>query len=246
MANPLTHSLNVIAYCNCTKPTPILQGLQLEHDDLPKEPTCSVNPRSSAMGWPSFSHLKTLQQSWLCFKDFFFYWNRNMESQNWLGWKTPLRSPSPTVPPALPGPAITHVPKCHICMSCTWYLLRSPGESWIRPTFRSLFYQNPTCRSGFRAGSTEIQPPSTQSQHLNANTIGIFIPILQTGYLMILHKQTSSREAENKAAERQSCLIGVTVRIFERCQASQHRVYPSWVSLDWLTDHTKHLQLTWA
>lgn len=50
MEHPLTHSLNAISYSNCTKPIPILYGLSLEHGDLPKEPTCSVNPESSAMG----------------------------------------------------------------------------------------------------------------------------------------------------------------------------------------------------
>uniref|UniRef100_A0A8C4UZ28 Interleukin 16 n=1 Tax=Falco tinnunculus TaxID=100819 RepID=A0A8C4UZ28_FALTI len=34
-----------------------------------------------------------------------------IESQNNLGWKRPLRSSSPTVNPALPGPSLNHIPK---------------------------------------------------------------------------------------------------------------------------------------
>lgn len=36
------------------------------------------------------------------------------ESQNHLGWKSPLRSPSPTVPSAWPNPSLNRVPRCHI------------------------------------------------------------------------------------------------------------------------------------
>lgn len=36
----------------------------------------------------------------------------SMESQDWLGWKRPLRSLSPIIDPAQPRP-LQHVPRCH-------------------------------------------------------------------------------------------------------------------------------------
>uniref|UniRef100_A0A8C4TTQ4 Collagen alpha-1(XX) chain n=1 Tax=Falco tinnunculus TaxID=100819 RepID=A0A8C4TTQ4_FALTI len=40
-----------------------------------------------------------------------------LESENHLGWKRPLRSPSPTVNPVPPSPPLTHVPERHIYVS---------------------------------------------------------------------------------------------------------------------------------
>lgn len=36
------------------------------------------------------------------------------QTENHLGWTRALRPLSPTVNPALPSPALSHVPKCHI------------------------------------------------------------------------------------------------------------------------------------
>lgn len=43
-----------------------------------------------------------------------------------LGLKGPLRSPSPTINPALPSPPLNHAPKCFICTS-----FKHPQGQWL-------------------------------------------------------------------------------------------------------------------
>lgn len=54
-----------------------------------------------------------------------------MESQNHLGWKSPVRSSSPTIYSAVPHPPLKYVPKCHISV-CFKYIQGSERLWWVK------------------------------------------------------------------------------------------------------------------
>lgn len=71
-------------------------------------------------------------------------------SQNHSGWKQPLKSSSPTAPPALPSSPLSHVPKCHIHAALKslqgWWLHHCPGslcQCWTTCSMKEFFQPKP-------------------------------------------------------------------------------------------------------